>query len=91
MEAYRKQHIAVHRAETLKATDYVIAAIMDTLLERPDGEQRYFGAWLVAQDGMRLGCVELRSDDAGCVWRRQEIDRKGIPTLALPESSGGTH
>jgi integrase len=48
VEAYRKQHIAVHRAETLKATDYVIAAIMGTLLERPDGEQRYFGAWLVA-------------------------------------------
>ena len=47
MEAYRKQHIAVHRADTLKTTDYVIAAIMGTELVRADGEKRYFGAWLV--------------------------------------------
>lgn len=48
MDAYRKQHIAVHRPTTLKTTDYMIAKIMGTLLRRADGEQRYFGAWLVA-------------------------------------------
>jgi hypothetical protein len=34
MAAYRKQHIAVHRADTIKNTDYVIGAIMRTELER---------------------------------------------------------
>lgn len=48
MEAYRKLHIAVHRADTLKTTDYVIAIVMGTPLLRPDGERQYFGAWLVA-------------------------------------------
>ena len=47
MEVYRKQHIAVHRADTLKTTYYAIAAIMGTELVRADDEKRYFGAWLV--------------------------------------------
>lgn len=47
MAAYRKQHIAVHRKGTIKNTDYVIGAIMRTELERPDGERRHFGEWLV--------------------------------------------
>jgi integrase len=48
MDAYRKRHIAIHRPTTLKTTDYVIAKIMGTVLERPDGQRRHFGAWLVA-------------------------------------------
>lgn len=48
MDVYRKQHITVHRTTTLKTTDYMIAKIVGTLLERPDGQRRYFGAWLVA-------------------------------------------
>ena len=48
MDAYRKQHIAVHRPTTLKTTDYMIAKIVGTRLQRPDGQPRYFGAWLVS-------------------------------------------
>lgn len=48
MATYRKQHIAVHRAGTIKNTDYVIGAILRTKLERPDGPLRPFGEWLVA-------------------------------------------
>src|SRR5688572_28895151 len=48
MAAYRKQHIAVHRAGTIKNTDYVIAAMMRTAVPRPDCETRAFGEWLVA-------------------------------------------
>jgi hypothetical protein len=48
MSAYRKQHIAVHRADTLKNIDYVIGAITRTELERADGERRAFGQGLVA-------------------------------------------
>ena len=48
MEAYRKQYLTVHRADTLKTTDYVIATIMGTEMVRADGEKRYFGAWLVS-------------------------------------------
>lgn len=47
MAAYRKQHIAVHRAGTIKNTDYVIGAILRTELTRPDEERRAFGQWLV--------------------------------------------
>ena len=48
MAAYRKQHIAVHRSGTIKNTDYVIGAIMRTELDRPDGERRAIGDWLVS-------------------------------------------
>jgi integrase len=48
MAAYRKQHIIVHRADTIRNTDYVIGAIMRTELERAEGERRKFGEWLVA-------------------------------------------
>jgi hypothetical protein len=34
MDAYRKQHIAVQRPDTLKNADYVIGAIMRTEVER---------------------------------------------------------
>ncbi len=46
--AYRKQYIAVHRAGTLKNTNYVIGAITRTEMELADGGRRAFGEWLVS-------------------------------------------
>jgi integrase len=48
IDRYRTQHIIVHRPTTLKTLDYMIADIKGTILQRADGEKRYFGAWLVA-------------------------------------------
>ena len=45
--AYRAQYLTVHRAGTIKTTDYMIGAIARRQLERPDGELRAFGPWLV--------------------------------------------
>lgn len=45
---YRKQHVAVHRADTAKNADYIMNAITRQPLARADGELRPFGEWLVA-------------------------------------------
>lgn len=70
MAAYRKQHILVHRKGTIKTTDYVIGAIMRTMLERPDGERRAFGDWLV---------VDITTDVVE-QYRRARGDKAGTGT-----------
>lgn len=47
LETYRTQYLCIHRPDTLKNTSYQIGAILRTVLERPNGERRPFGDWLV--------------------------------------------
>lgn len=48
LDSYRAQYIAVHRAGTMKHTDYQIRTILRTELDRLDGSRRPFGQWLVS-------------------------------------------